>query len=234
MAIQLSLPIKLNDAATFENFLVAQGDSRQLLLTLLRDQWPYGKEPIIYLWGNRGSGVSHLLQASCHAASDRGLSVQYLPLSAMLEYPPTDLLDELEQLPLVCLDDIQLAAGRRDWEEALFGLLNRMRDTGSCLLVGGNVAPRELPLMLPDLQSRLGWGPVFQLETPGDVLREQVVQFRAMRRGMTLDDGVARFLVNRAARDLHGLMDCLDQLESRSLQDKRRLSIPFVKQVFGW
>ena len=234
MAVQLSLPIRLNDAATFENFLIPPADSRQLLLTLLRDQWPQGKEPILYLWGRRGSGVSHLLQASCHAAHARGQPVQYLPLSVLIDHPPAELLDELEQLPLVCLDDVQLAAGRRDWEEALFGLLNRMRDTGSCLLVGGDAAPRELPLVLPDLRSRLGWGPVFQLETPGDALREKVVQFRAMRRGMTLDNGVARFLVNRAGRDLHSLMDCLDQLENRSLQDKRRLSIPFVKQVFGW
>lgn len=231
---QLSLQIKLNDDATFANFLVPEGDGRQHLLELLRANCREGQEPVIYLWGKRGSGVSHLLQASCHQASAQGLPVQYLPLGELLDYPPQEVLAELERLPLVAIDDVQAAAGRPHWEEELFSLYNRMRDTGSRLLVGGNAAPRELPLALADLKSRLGWGPVFQLETPDDELREQIVRFRASRRGMNLDDDVARYLVNRAARDLHGLMDGLEQLEKASLEAKRRLSIPFVKQVFGW
>jgi len=231
---QLSLQIKLNDDATFENFLVPRGDSKHFLLTLLRDAWPKSDEQVMYLWGSCGSGVSHLLQASCHQAAANGLPVQYLPVSELLDYPPGDVLSELERLPLVAIDDVQEIAGRRDWEEALFGLFNRMRDVGSHLLLGGSISPREMPLELADLRSRLGWGPVFQLEAPDDAQREEILKFRAKRRGMTLEDEVVRYLVNRADRDLHGLMACLDELEKASLEAKRRLSIPFVKQVFGW
>lgn len=231
---QLSLQIKLNDDATFENFLVPKGDSKHLLLTLLRDSWPHSEEPSVYLWGRQGSGVSHLLQASCHQAAANGLPVQYLPLSELMTYPPQEVLAELERLPLVAIDDVQAIADRDDWQEALFNLFNRVRDVGSHLLMGGDVSPRELPLTLSDLTSRIGWGPVFQLEAPNDVQREEILKFRAGRRGMTMEDEVARYLVNRAARDLHGLMDCLDILEKTSLEAKRRLSIPFVKQVFGW
>lgn len=234
MPRQLSLQIKLNDDARFGNFLLPEGDSRQFLIVLLRDLWLKGDETVMYLWGRRGSGVSHLLQACCHRVTEQGLPVQYLPLGELLEYPPEAILAGLEQLPLVAIDDVQAIAGRQDWEEALFGLFNRMRDAGSRLLVGADASPRELPLTLPDLVSRFGWGPVFQLESPDDGQREQILKFRAAKRGMALDDEVARFLVNRAARDLHGLMDCLDQLEKATLEAKRRLSIPFVKQVFGW
>ncbi|TNE87210.1 DnaA regulatory inactivator Hda [Porticoccus sp.] len=234
MPQQLSLQIKLNDDATFENFLVPAGDSKHLLLTLLRDSWPQSDEPSVYLWGRPGSGVSHLLQASCHRAASSGLPVQYLPLRELMEYPPEAVLAELERLPLVAIDDIQAIADRDDWQEALFNLFNRVRDVGGHLLMGGDAAPRELPLALSDLRSRIGWGPVFQLEAPNDVQREEILKFRAARRGMTLEDEVARYLVNRAARDLHGLMDCLDTLEKTSLEAKRKLSIPFVKQVFSW
>ncbi|TNE81949.1 MAG: DnaA regulatory inactivator Hda, partial [Gammaproteobacteria bacterium] len=231
MPRQLSLQIKLNDDATFDNFLVPRGDSKHLLLTLLRDAWPQSDEQVVYLWGSRGCGVSHLLQASCHRAAGNGLPAQYLPLSELSDYPPEDVLAELERLPLVAIDDVQVVAGRREWEEALFSLFNRMRDVGTHLLLGGSASPREIPLTLEDLRSRLGWGPVFQLEAPDDAQREEILKFRAGRRGMNLEDDVARYLVNRAARDLHGLMDCLDQLERETLEAKRRLSIPFVKQV---
>ena len=51
---------------------------------------------------------------------------------------------------------------------------------------------------------------------------------------MELGDDVAQYLINRAARGLGELMSCLETLDEASLEAKRKLSIPFVKQVFGW
>ena len=234
MPRQLSLGINLNDDATFENFFLLDQDHKCQVLAVLRNQLVSGDEPFVYLWGPTGCGVSHLLQASCHQASTNGLQVQYLPLAELLDYTPQSLLENLEQLPLICLDDVQLVAGNTHWEEALFSLYNRVRQAHGRLLVGADCTPRELPLQLPDLQSRLGWGPVFQLQSSDDELKTLIIQFRASRRGMELSDDVARYLINRAARDLSELMACLDTLESASLEEKRKLSIPFVKQVFGW
>lgn len=234
MPEQLSLRINLNDDATFENFFLQQRDSRHQVVTVLQDQFCSEGESFIYLWGASGSGVSHLLQASCHQASAKGLSAQYLPLGELLDYPPQQLLENLEQLSLVCLDDLQVIAGNQPWETALFGLYNRIRETGGCLLLGANCSVRELPLQLPDLQSRFGWGPVFQLPEANDEEKIAILQFRASRRGMELGGDVAQYLINRTARGLGELMGCLETLDEASLEAKRKLSIPFVKQVFGW
>jgi DnaA family protein len=231
---QLSLRINLNDDATFENFFLQQQDSRHQVVTVLQDQFCSNGESFIYLWGASGSGVSHLLQASCHQASSQGLTAQYLPLSELLDYPPQQLLENLEQLSLVCLDDLQIIAGNQQWETALFDLYNRIREAGGHLLLGANCSARELPLQLPDLQSRFGWGPVFLLPEANDEEKIAILQFRASRRGMELGDDVAQFLINRAARGLGELMSCLETLDEASLEAKRKLSIPFVKQVFGW
>jgi len=231
---QLSLRINLNDDATFENFFLQQRDSRHQVVTVLQDQFCSNGESFIYLWGTSGSGVSHLLQASCHQASAQGLTAQYLPLGELLDYPPQQLLEDLEQLSLVCLDDLQIIAGNQQWETALFDLYNRIREVGGHLLLGANCSARELPLQLPDLQSRFGWGPVFQLPTSNDEEKIVILQFRASRRGMELGDDVAQYLINRAARGLGELMSCLETLDEASLEAKRKLSIPFVKQVFGW
>lgn len=234
MPEQLSLRINLNDDATFENFFLQQRDSRHQVVTVLQDQFCSNGESFIYLWGTSGSGVSHLLQASCHQASAQGLTAQYLPLGELLDYPPQQLLEDLEQLSLVCLDDLQIIAGNQQWETALFDLYNRIREVGGHLLLGANCSARELPLQLPDLQSRFGWGPVFQLPTSNDEEKIVILQFRASRRGMELGDDVAQYLINRAARGLGELMSCLETLDEASLEAKRKLSIPFVKQVFGW
>lgn len=234
MPEQLSLRINLNDDATFENFFLQQRDSRHQVVTVLQDQFCSNGESFIYLWGASGSGVSHLLQASCHQASSQGLTAQYLPLSELLDYPPQQLLENLEQLSLVCLDDLQIIAGNQQWETALFDLYNRIREADGHLLLGANCSARELPLQLPDLQSRFGWGPVFLLPEANDEEKIAILQFRASRRGMELGDDVAQYLINRAARGLGELMSCLETLDEASLEAKRKLSIPFVKQVFGW
>ena len=185
-----------------------------------------------------------MLQASCHWISaqrdsdqdsaTQGMLAQYLPLDELQDYSPQDLLENLEQLPLTCLDNIQVIAGNPEWEQALFDLYNRVRQAGTCLLVGANQAPRELPLALLDLQSRFGWGPVFQLPVPDDEEKIAILQFRAARRGMSLNDEVASYLINRSGRGMAELMGCLDRLEEVSLQEGRKLSVPFVKQVFNF
>ncbi len=234
MPQQLSLRINLNDDATLENFFLQEQDVNRQVATVLREQLLIGEQPFVYLWGAVGSGVSHLLQASCHQASAQGLSSQYLPLRELLDYPPEQLLEDLEQLTLVCLDDVQVISGHADWERALFDLYNRIKDANGCLLLGADCSAREMPLQLPDLQSRFGWGPVFQLASSDDDKKRQILQFRASRRGMELSDDVACYLTNRTARGLAELMGCLDILEDASLEARRKLSIPFVKQVFGF
>ena len=89
-------------------------------------------------------------------------------------------------------------------------------------------------MALPDLRSRLSWGIVFQLPQVDDEVRCAILCFRADRRGLALSEEVASFIVHRAPRSLHRLLELLDQLDRASLAEKRALSIPFVKQSLGW
>ena len=127
-------------------------------------------------------GRSHLLQAACLRFEQRGEAAVYLPLAEVAEYGP-ELLDGLDQSELVCLDDLDAVAGRADWEEALFHLFNRLRDSGRRLLLAATASPRELPVQLPDLQSRLTLALVFQLHALSDEDKLRALQLRASRRG---------------------------------------------------
>ena len=101
-------------------------------------------------------------------------------------------------------------------------------------MVGANCSPRELPLALADLKSRLGWGLVFQLPALTDEEKVAVLQFRAGRRGIQFAAEPASFLIRRSARDMTALMARLDQLEAAAIARRRTLTIPFIKETFGW
>ncbi|MCB1845146.1 MAG: DnaA regulatory inactivator Hda, partial [Halioglobus sp.] len=131
-------------------------------------------------------------------------------------------------------DDLQAVRGNRSWEEALFHLCNRARAQDCCLVVAADAPPRALGLQLADLQSRLSAGLVFQLGRADDRTKAEILQFRAQRRGLTLADDAARFIVARAPRSLDQLLALLDRLDHASLAAQRGLSIPFVKSVLDW
>ena len=227
MSQQLALDLRLRDSYTYDNFI---GGDNGLALDLLRQAASGAGEPQVLLWGEQGTGKSHLLQASCQAAAAQGLTSAYLPLDQVMAHPP-ELLQGMEKLDLVALDDLQLLAGQDDWQHALFDFINRIREQQHRLIFATRWPPNELTLGLEDLRSRLNWGPVIQLRSLADADKQKALQQRARSRGFELPDAVAGFMLNNYARDLNGLFDKLEQLDQASLAAQRRLTIPFVKSV---
>ncbi|RJG10080.1 DnaA regulatory inactivator Hda [Pseudomonas cavernicola] len=231
--IQLPLGVRLRDDATFANYYPGANAAALGYVERLCEAEAGWAESLIYLWGGDGVGRSHLLQAACLRFEQRGEQAVYLPLAEVADYGP-ELLDNLEQCELVCLDDLDAVAGRADWEEALFHLFNRLRDSGRRLLLAAAASPRELPVQLADLQSRLTLALVFQLQALSDEDKLRALQLRASRRGLHLTDEVGRFILTRGTRSMSALFELLERLDQASLQAQRKLTIPFLKEILGW
>lgn len=187
--------------------------------------------PWLYLHGPSGSGKSHLLMAACHAAHGAGRVVQYLPLAALAD--PADALRAVAGTDLLALDDLDAIAGTHAAEHALFDVYNRARAEGGGLLIAAGMAPAQLPLVLPDLRSRLGACTQLVLKPLDDDQRRAVLKAQAATRGLTLDDSVLDWLFARYPRDLGALLDLLDRLDQASLAAQRRLTIPFLRELLG-
>lgn len=224
---QLVLGLQLRDSARFSNFVA--GNNQELLgqLQRLATLTSFGQ---LLCWGSPGTGKTHLLQAVCHQVTEQNRTAAYLSLDDSAGLPP-ELLEGWENHALVCLDNIQAIAGQADWEEAIFHLYNRLRDTQHSLIVSASLAPAQLPLILPDLRSRLGAGLVYQLQPLTDEQSLEALQLRARLRGLELPDDTGRYLLKRMPRDLPALMALLEQLDAASLAAQRRLTIPFAKTV---
>lgn len=229
MAIQLPLNIQLRDDATFSSFFI--GDNQQVTQALMR--FASGQDdPFLYLWGAKGAGKSHLLQATCNSANEKGVSAVYLPLQEWPMLSPS-VLQGIEKIPLICLDDVEAIAGNAIWEEALFHAFNRIKAVESRLLIAADCSPLTLPLKLPDLKSRLAWGTTYQLHRLSDEQKLQALMLRAKGRGLTLNPTVGQFLLSRCPRDMNELFRTLEVLDAASLAEQRRLTIPFIKQVLS-
>jgi len=224
---QLTLGVGLKDEATFANYYVGENGA---LITELEKITRDAGDRVIYFCGAGGLGRTHLLQAACHHAHKHKLRVVYLPLNQLIEYTP-DIFEGLETLDLVCVDDLHLIAGKQKWEETFFHFYNRMHDAQHKLIVSANVMPKALGLKLPDIVSRLSWGATFQLQPLTDDEKLAVLIMRAERRGMTLSEEVAKFILHHCPRHMSTLFAALEALDKASLAAQRRLTIPFVKSI---
>lgn len=222
---QLPLGIRLKDNASFANFY--EGHNAQVLAHVRACARGEG-EQVIYLWSAAGSGKTHLLQAACHEAALRDAHPVYLPLREATQWSP-EMLQGMEQCPLICLDDLDAIAGNAVWEEAIFHLFNRVRESGHRLLMSSAVPVASLQLQLRDLASRVVWGLLLHLEPLEEGERVTALQLRARQRGFELPDEVAQFLLRRCPRDTASLFEMLDRLDDASLAAQRKLTIPFVR-----
>jgi len=227
---QLTLAVHLRDDATLENFLFPE--KLAPLRAALETQIEPAGEAMLLVHGPAGAGRSHLLQAACHRVAPG--EALYLPLRDLVDMPAGEVLAGTERMRLIGLDDLGAVVGRAAWEEALFHLVNRARGSGCRLVMSADRPPRHLGVRLADLESRLNWAVVFQLPELTDEEKCAVLQFRARRRGMSLSDGAANYILSRSARSLGELMELLERLDRASMAARRQLSIPFIKNTLDW
>ena len=225
LSAQLPFDFVLHDEFTFDNFIVSA--KNQELLTDLKSADP--ADTFYYIWGVEGSGKSHLLQASCaqHANS------AYLPLKVFLD-EGEQVLNGLDQLDLLCIDDLHLVLSIPSWEEKLFALFNACQTNASRLIVSSASKPLQLNYALPDLQSRFSSGVSYQLYELDEQEKLSALKSRAALQGIPLKDDVLNFIYLRSERSMSQLFAVLSQLDKLSLAEKRKITIPFVKAMMHW
>jgi len=211
---QMLLGIAPEWVPTLDNFVA--GRNVELLAALRQGAAGAAEVRAVYLWGEKGSGKSHLLQAMVAQAAGQGAhyAAGAVPDAAgLVAVDDAEVLDDAAQI-------------------ALFELYNRMREQGGLLLVSGTQAPAHLGLR-DDLRTRLGWGLVYQVHALSDEEKAEALRQHAGARGFELPHEVTHYLLRHGRRDLPSLLRVLDALDEHCLRLKRVASVPLLKEVMA-
>lgn len=214
---QLVLDIRRDAAPAFDNFVAGHNTA---LIAALRDT--ILGESHLYLWGSVGSGRSHLLQASVAEAEAAGRPVIYLPGGEVCDSLP-DTTDAL-----LAIDDVDLLA--QDAQVALFNAFNRARANRQTLLLAGPCAPLALTLR-EDLRTRIGQCLIYEVQPLDDASRAAILNAQAAQRGLRLGEDVVDYLLRHGRRDLPSLLATLDALDHASLERKRAVTLPLLREL---
>jgi DnaA family protein len=196
---QLLLDIEAPPKPSIENFVV--GSNAEALNSLQMAMNGNAQNRFIYLWGETGSGKTHLLASFQQIA--RGQNMQFV-------------------------DDVQTLTDEQ--QIALFNTYNQLRENGGTLITAGIAAPTQMGLR-DDLATRLAWGLTYQLHPLSHEEKAKALKNYANALNMKLPDEVIEYCLRYLRRDLQSLISTISALDLWSRTNKRAVTIPLLKQL---
>ncbi|MGJ7494032.1 DnaA regulatory inactivator Hda [Variovorax sp. RT4R15] len=222
---QLALDIGLATGPTLAGFFAGPNEAavRHLQLWVGEGRAQAIHSPVpTYLWGDSGTGKTHLLESVRVALREQGAGVGWLH-AGLLEPPAFD-----EGWGAVLMDDVHLYTAVQ--QHAAFNWFIHAQGLQRGVVAAGTLPPADLPLR-EDLRTRLGWGHVFQLHLLSETERRAVLRQAADARGVMLSDDVLDYMLHRFSRDLGSLMELLNQLDGFALRTQRAITIPLIRAM---
>lgn len=206
---QFALPISFPALFSEDNFFVADCN-REAHGWIMR--WPNWPTHALLLYGEAGSGKSHLghLWAARTNAAVTTSTAEHLQGNALIE--------QITALP----------------EKDLLHLLNRAKENGYFLLLTSRVPPKQLPFTLPDLTSRLLALPAVPIAPPDEAALSAALRKQFSDRQLKVEEDVIDFLLPRMERSFAAGRTLVEQLDRQALAEQRNITIPFVKRALGY
>ncbi|MGN7612253.1 DnaA/Hda family protein [Magnetococcales bacterium HHB-1] len=235
---QFVLPFPLDSVCLFSNLVVGEGNR---LAVKAAKKLDLVARCGLTLVGEQGTGKSHLLHAAVKEWQKR------IPSERAAYFSGEERLIETAQsreealalfmrkyghLEMVAVDNLERM---RDpvMQEAVLYLYNHLKEQGGRLLFASRVEPGLLTQLRDDLRTRILWGPVIMLASPGEQELAAILEKMAEDRQVMLSRALSHFLHIRLPRTVPDYAHALAKLDQAALSLKRPLTVPLAKGVLG-
>ena len=222
---QLTFPWNKINKSSLEGFFTSQENSH--LLSLLKDSDFLDD---LFIYGTKESGKTFLLQAMCNSYSSVSKSSLYIPLKKVMNYG-VEIFESLENIDLICVDGIEEVISKIEWEKAIFNLINKALISESRLILTSSKDLKSLNFLLPDLESRIRKIQSYELYPINDEDIFDALKYISKLTSINLGDKEARYLVTYSQRNISNLVHILESLDQLSMEMKRKITIPLIKEV---
>ena len=216
---QMLLALGAEKPQTLDTFVTGKNVEMMQLLRIIAARATTGPDQhFVYLWGSEGAGKTHLLHALAEQGKARFIEHD-APADAFHFSPNTD---------LYLLDNCNLLSPEAQIEA--FALFNQVRENKGMMVTCGSAAPAHLALR-EDLRTRLGWGLIYQVHELTDDDKIAALNSAAAARRMTMAAGILPYLITHYRRDMRSLSAMLDALDDYSLETKRAITLPLLREL---
>ena len=217
---QLTLDLGHRPAFGREDFWVAPGN-REAVDWI--DRWPawsdHGPGHALALFGPAGCGKTHLAQVFALRSGAR--------LLAAADITAASAGDIAAGGKALVLENGETVAD----PQALFHLLNAVRESAGSLLLTSREPPARWPVALPDLKSRLAAIPAVRIAAPDDAMIEAVLVKLFADRQLNVSPDVIAYAVRHMDRSFAAVRVLVARADAAALAEKRPVTVPLIKSL---
>lgn len=220
---QLPLDLMSSQSHDFENFVTTSASAA--VVSALKGRLP----DFSYVWGGHASGKTHVLNACRHWHERQTVKTMMLDAAQMKAVAIEQVLPADIQMLLV--DDVDVLKGSRATETLAFNLYNHCKAHGITLVYSAAIAPRSDEWVLPDLRSRLNAGQILPLTILSGQKALDLFESQLQAKGITYDLAVMPYVEKHLSSDYPSLSQLLKNIETTTLKEKQRLTVPLLKKI---
>jgi len=184
----------------------------------------------IVIYGIKKTGKTYLLQSLCNYYAEKNKISLFIPLAEVTSLE-TSILDSIESMDIICIDDIDAIKGIPEWEIALFNLINNSLISGCRLVFGSSKNPASINFSLSDLDSRIRKINSTEVLPVDNKNLQNAVKKIAKLRSISLGEKELKYLITYTERSMDNLIDILNKLDDLSIEQKRKITIPLIKEI---
>ena len=136
--------------------------------------------------------------------------------------------DIINNKKAVFIDDIE----KKNNEEEIFHIINHCKLYKIKILVTSNLNINEINFSLKDLISRLKSFSLYKIQNPDDdMLLKILTKLFVDKQFVINSNDIFPYILKRANRSYEEMIFIVEKLDSLSLEKKRQLTIPLIKEI---
>jgi chromosomal replication initiator protein len=223
--MQLFFDFPVNPDYSFSSFVACSGNQTALKFV---QRVISGKESLLYLHGDSGSGKTHLLHAAAKALSTAD-SAHVIPVELVTHDNLDEIVTSASTRQGLLLDNLHLLADSPLLRSAFWQLFNDFYESGRKIIATATLPPKELDSLDDHLKSRFMWGLVAKLDISDDASRRMIMKKLADDRQLIIPDDVIDYLLIRLPRDIPSLANAVERLKHESFATQRKISLKLTR-----
>jgi len=230
---------RLNPRYTFDNFVVGESNRLAYAAALEVSEDPGNKYNPLFIYGDTGSGKTHLLHAIGHTAKSKGLTVLIASAEqftnqfviALKNNKIDDFHRKFRSTDFLLVDDVQFLSGKAQTQECLFHIFNDLYENNCQIVITSDRPPRGISSITKKLRSRLEWGLIADLGIPDLETRLAILKVKSKQLNVAAPPAeVLRFLAVQFQHNTRELEGALNRVVTYSRLSGEKIDIKLTTQ----
>ena len=142
----------------------------------------------------------------------------------------SEVLKDLDNYSHIFIDSFNECFENKISEIDLFNLYNSSKDNSSKLILRENSLIQK-SILLPDLKSRINSNIELVMPKLSDKDKKHIIEIELIKRGLSIKEKNLDFIMNHSSRNLETLQTLVNKLDKLTMERKKNISIPLIKEL---